>query len=550
MTVDDSLRAAPPGTLIRPLSRPPSPAGRRPFHPLGALLTPAPYNASVSTGPLPAADRRIAIALFVLALTTYGWFFGGGGWNQNAQFALTRAIVERATFAIDPFAASTGDLSFHGGHVYANKAPGTSFLAAVPYFLLVQIERRAGVEISDPFTLILNSYLCTLFVCGILGALIPSILYVFARLHLDAPRFWCVTIALVIALGTPLFPFSTVMFAHVPSASLLFLSFCLSRGKRPFLAGLAAGAAGLINYLLIPLALLTMLPMIRRRSGRLSDGALALTGVLLPLLLLAYYQWSAFGSPFRSSIATMDPRFTVRQAWFGIFNLPSPEAAWGITFSPYRGLFYLSPVLLLAFAGIRVMVRERRILEALVILSVFLFLFVFNVSFNGWEGGFSIGPRYLIPAIPFLGVALLHSRGVWKSVFSATAVVSLLFNFAAAAVDPQPSGTIPRPMTQYILPLLLTGHFPASVPITPPWSAATIRGHVSVNPVTPDEALPFSRYAAGSGPSLWASFNLGEPIFGVGSGASVLPIAVLILAASAFLLKAARRLDRAEGDRA
>jgi hypothetical protein len=112
----------------------------------------------------------------------------------------------------------------------------------------------------------------------------------------DAPRLWSVIIALLVAFGTPLFPFSTVLFAHVPSASLLFLSFCLSRGRRgrPFLAGLAAGAAGLINYLLIPLVLLTMTPMIRRRPGRLLDGALTLTGVLLPFLLLVYYQWSAF----------------------------------------------------------------------------------------------------------------------------------------------------------------------------------------------------------------------------------------------------------------
>ena len=35
------------------------------------------------------------------------YFFAGGGWNQNSQFDLTRAIVERHTFAIDAYAGNT-----------------------------------------------------------------------------------------------------------------------------------------------------------------------------------------------------------------------------------------------------------------------------------------------------------------------------------------------------------------------------------------------------------------------------------------------------------
>src|SRR3954451_4724398 len=89
-----------------------------------------------SAAPGPLADRRVAEWLFLLTFVTCAYFFAGGGWNQNAQFDLTRAIVERHTFAIDAYATNTGDRSFANGHVYANKAPGSSFFAAVPYALL------------------------------------------------------------------------------------------------------------------------------------------------------------------------------------------------------------------------------------------------------------------------------------------------------------------------------------------------------------------------------------------------------------------------------
>src|SRR5438309_6841796 len=84
-------------------------------------------------GTLSLHDRRIAVWLGLLTFVVYAYFFAGGGWNQNSQFDLTRAIVERHTLAIDAYASNTGDISRHGGHVYANKAPGLSFLAAIPY---------------------------------------------------------------------------------------------------------------------------------------------------------------------------------------------------------------------------------------------------------------------------------------------------------------------------------------------------------------------------------------------------------------------------------
>src|SRR5207248_1555087 len=135
--------------------------------------------------------------------------------------------------------------------------------------------------------------------------------------------------------------------------------------------------------------------------------------------------------------------------------------------------------------------------------------------------------RYLVPLIPLLGLFLLDCRGWMRRAVMALAAVSFAINFAAAAVDPQPSGTIPRPLTQYIVPLLLRGHFSPAVPITPPWSAATFTGHTSVNRLTHDEAVVFQRHPPGSLEAEWASFNLAQPFFGPGDALSLIPIALL-----------------------
>ena len=434
------------------------------------------------------ADRRVAEWLFLVAFAAYACFYAGGGWNQNAAFDLTRAIVERHTFAIDAYASNTGDLSYANGHVYANKAPALSWLAAIPYALIPS---------AVPLTLAV--YLCTLACVAIPGALIPAMLYVAGRRRgIDAR--WCATVAFTIAFATLLFPYATIFMVAVPSGALMLYA-CI--GERPALAGFAAGLAAAMNYLCV-------VALIFGRRVRFATAA-------VPLLALAIYQWICFGSPFATSVATTDPRFLTHGS---VFVAPSLAALFGITFSPYRGLFFFAPVLLMAIP----VARNWRIV------AVAAFFFAFNVCFNGWEGGFAVGARYLVPLIPLLGLFLLDCRGWMRPAVVALAAVSFAINFAAAAVDPQPCGTIPRPLTQYIVPLLLHGHFPESVPITPPWSAATITGHTSVNRLTHDEAVVFERHPPRSPESEWASFNLGELLFGPGDARSLIPIALLLAA--------------------
>ncbi|HYC59646.1 MAG TPA: hypothetical protein VEK79_08765 [Thermoanaerobaculia bacterium] len=481
--------------------------------------TPPPRYSEALRG-TPRYSWRVAAALFVLALGSYAYTFAGGGWNQNATFALVRSIVEERTLAIDKFAFTTGDVSFAGGHVYPNKPPGTALLAVPVYAVLVAVERAAGVDIDAFKVTTFNAYVCTVFVCGILGALIPALLFLYGRMRGIANARWLIAVSIVIAFGTPLFGYATALFVHVPSASLLFLAFVLATAGRTTTAGFAAGLATAINYLCGPPALLLGLLLARRNIIRYAIGS------IVPLAVLGVYQWLAFGSFLSTSIEHMNPQFVSQGAAFGVFSVPTVEALWGVTFSHFRGLFFSAPVLLLAFAGVPSMWRRARP-ELLFILATTIFFLFINASFNGWHGGASFSARYLVPIIPFLGVMLLWSAAAKLPLSNAAAaaaatlaIISIALQTLFVVVDIHAPDHIRSPITEFLVPQFISGGE---------------AGHVATN----DRSTTTCRCG-----SAWSSFNVAEKLFGQGSRLSILPLIAWMIAGSFFLFRYHRRMER------
>jgi hypothetical protein len=450
--------------------------------------------------------RRRALFLFVLTFVTYAWFFGGGGWNQNAHFDLTRALVERQTFHIDGYRVNSGDIGWSNvsgaWHAYSNKPPGLPFLAAIPYAALYSLERAFHIPIDSWLWMTINVYLLTLIVCASCGAGIAVLLFLWARRHVDDRS--AIGVALIGAFGTIVLPYSTLFFSPVPAAFFLLLAFVVI-DDRPALAGAAAGIAGMCFYICIPAA--AVLAIAARRNA----WKFVLAG--LPFgVLLAWYHTVCFGAPWRTSLESAQ-NFTERGLLLGLFrNSPTRAALWGLTFSEYRGLFFVSPVLLLALLGAWRMRRRR---DVAVILSIFAIFLLLVASFNGWEGGSSFGPRHILPAIPLLVLPLTFVRGRW---LIAPAIFSVAINLLATAIDPSPPGGIQRPVRDFYLP----------------------QREVSINRQSVDELLPNHLYRQGSRQSHWASFNLGELVFGAGSRASIAPIVLWMVVGSALALKRSR----------
>jgi len=455
------------------------------------------------------SDRRIAVGLFLLAFVAYAWFFAGGGWNQNAQFDLTRALVERQTLHIDGYRVNTGDISWSAvsgeWHAYINKPPGVSFLAAIPYAFLYAIEHARQVPVDSWTWIMINSWLVTVATCGGAGALIPVVLYLYGIRR--GSRLAALGVALAVAFGTIVFPYATMLMAHVPAALFLLLAF-VWLDERPLLAGVCAGIAGVCFYICIPAAIVLLIGRATMRGGLKPALRFALGG--LPFgFALGVYHYLCFGSPFRTSVEA-STNFTEQGLLFGVFRLPSLDALWGLTFSEYRGLFFVSPVLLLAFIGAFWM-KRRELAMIAAIVAIFL---VSIAGFNGWHGGSAFGPRYLLPMIPLLAIPMLYIRGRALAITGIVlGVLSFGMQLLATSVDPMPRGSIKKPVSQYLLRI----------------------GRTSVNPQSMDALLPYRRYPPGSHESTWASFNLGELIFGPGNPLSVVPIVLWVLGGSVWL---------------
>jgi hypothetical protein len=464
---------------------------------------------------------RERAGLFVLTFVAYAYFFGGGGWNQNANFDLTRAIVERHTFAIDAYAHNTGDVSVHGGHIYANKAPGLSLIAAIPYAILYTIEPDAA-SLS-----LFNMFLCTVAVCATSGAFLIVLIFLYTR---------SLPLAITFGFGTYIWAYSTVFFAHVPTALFLFLAFAMRH--KPWLAGAAGGKAVLCNYAALPALIVIVILMIVERPRDVPRVVAA--GAPFALFLLAY-QMICFGAPLRTAVQATTGNFRTGGAFLGVFGLPKLDVVIAILLSRYRGLFFLSPVLVLALAGAVIMIRRRVMLRELAtVAGVFAAFVMVNASFNGWHGGSGIGPRYILPVVPFLAVPMMFAIGRMRAMWIALAAISIVFNFAVVAVNPTPSRIIGDPIFRYTFPLLVSGRLPSDTPPFPPFAWKLSLGHVSVNRQTDDELAAFEKHPLGSREAEWASFNFGE-LLAPGSPWSLLPIALWICGGSALLISGARK---------
>ena len=120
--------------------------------------------------------RYVAATLILLILGVEGAFYHLGGWNQYARVSAAVAFVEpgtpyTGTFRIDGLKddgarLATGDWALARSGFYSNKAPGVSFLAVVPYFLLYHAERLAGLDPKTGWLTHINVWALNLWISG------------------------------------------------------------------------------------------------------------------------------------------------------------------------------------------------------------------------------------------------------------------------------------------------------------------------------------------------------------------------------------------------
>jgi hypothetical protein len=464
-----------------------------------------------------ARDRPALLLLFCVFSFVYAYFFQGGGWNQNSHFDVIRALVERHTTEITALARNTGDVGVLGKRLYSNKGPGLAFCGAPFYYALYQVERRLGVETGSFWCVNANAQILTFLTSGLPGALLVLVLYCqFRRQHATVGE--SLSLAGAFGAGSLVLPYSGVMMSHVLTACLLFAAWHLvggvpARCRTLLLAGVLAGLAVMTDALAAPAAGLFLVYAARRHPRRGLLGFLA--GAALMASAYLTYNYLCFGSIAITNQTLPAPGFQSEGLLLGVLQWPQPIRLYWLTVHPFRGLFCCCPVLLIALlswrrgVGLREMTLERAI--PLLVIAGFV---GFNLSFNGWTGGWAVGPRYLIPMLPFLfsfALAGFRRFPLLSGVLMGASAVQMLAVAAVLLMVPAPNGGSP----------------PLSSPV-----ADCIRllaqGQVSVSVQGMLDRLPVQAANA-----RWDSYNLGE-LVGLRGPVSVLP-AVFALTVLAWL---------------
>ena len=158
-------------------------------------------------------------------------------------------------------------------------------------------------------------------------------------------------------LGTLMSSMAVASFDHVPAAALTFAAFVLAWARRPLTAGLVAGMAVVVEYETGLVALLVGGYILLAGVRPLARYAL---GLVPGALVLAAYDWAAFGSPFHLSYRYVANGYTADQE-AGFFGIHRPrctrsESSWSAT----AACSVDSPVLAAAALGLLLLWRRGR----------------------------------------------------------------------------------------------------------------------------------------------------------------------------------------------
>jgi len=282
-------------------------------------------------------------------------------------------------------------------------------------------------------------------------ALSAALLYAALR-RLTGER-WAVIIALICGLATPTFATSSqALWQHAPSQFLVCLTIYLlvlgrERPRLTALAGLPLGFAVLVRTTNLVFILPVLVYVLwERRSQILGFAAALLPGAVIT----AVYNHVAYGAFYRFPL--MAPKYLLPASEFSKYNesagywqTPFMTGFWGNLISPSRGLLIISPVLLLAFAGLAILIWKKRELwgETFPLYICFFLAFLFELMLiskkTAWTGGASFGNRLLLDTLPFLCFLFVPAfeyyeksmkpsgKSLAKGAFAVLLLVSLLF---------------------------------------------------------------------------------------------------------------------------
>ena len=401
--------------------------------------------------------------------------------NENVRVYMTRAMVEDHTFAIDDIIAEWGyvnDKATFDGRMYAGKAPGMSYLGvpvyAAHYAINQALDRKATKQEI-------------VMVCRVGASVLPLLgfLFWFARFsgRFGAPTAVRMLGVIALALGSTLLTYGGMFASHAMVAACLFGAHMLSFDHRenpygwraPFWLGFLLATALALEY---PGALggaVVGLYALYRSPQRGRFFCWSALGMLLPLGLVFLFHWKAFGGPMELPYSHLEnPDFVASHSagFFGMEHI-QPVALHGSFFAPSNGLFWFLPWTMIPFVGLVFAMHFRRLREpALVTFATLLVYTMFIAMVDNWRGGWTAGPRYIVPVVPFLAWYMIVFMSELRRTRLGVPVMGLAFGLVAvsmfncgvsAFVFPHFPEAVSNPIYEIAIHMLQRGFYPHSL---------------------------------------------------------------------------------------
>ncbi|RKZ72111.1 MAG: hypothetical protein DRQ48_01265 [Gammaproteobacteria bacterium] len=428
---------------------------------------------------------KVGISCFFILFISYAYFLQTyKNPNVVTRMGLTLSLIENGSIKINQYQRATIDKAYHKGNYYSDKAPGLSFTAipfaaiadAVLRFKNTSISLVESGKVSRAFGVIVH--FSTIFTSGLSTAIAALVLY-FIALRIGASITGAVFAMLCFGLATPAWGWATAFFGHATASSCLFLGFAIifhlrhspADARRDACFGFLAGAllswavvvefTSAISAAMIGIyALMTGIHWDRSRQIR---GLLAAaTGIIIFISPLLAYNSIAFGSPFVIGYEHVVGFEGMKQGFFGI-TLPNLSILLQILFSQYRGILWISPILMLTPVGIYYLWRlENYRAELLTIIMLSAYYLLFNSAYHFWDGGYSTGPRHVTPMLAFLCLPLAvfwtSSSLKWRIPALGILVLSICTSLICVSVSMMSPDTFQKPLFEYLIPEFIKGN--------------------------------------------------------------------------------------------
>jgi len=377
---------------------------------------------------------------------------------ERARFAHTYALVENKSLSLTKELADAvrADIGYANGRYYSFFAPGTAMIA-VPFYI---IGKHFSLAQVTTFSIV------SLFALGSMIFLYKIGKDIFKLSNANA-----LLSPIIFAFASTSWSYATTLYQHHLTAFFIISSFYAvwrynKKTKLSFLWGAYVWAAYGLAFTIDYPNLVLMLPImayfffssvsvtkIKNQLQLSLRPAIILTSLAFIIIssLHAYYNQTQLGSWKRLNgnitgykviqeqqlFSDADGRKKIEKiqnskkstSFFREENLPI--GAYLLTIAPEKGLFFFSPIFLLAIAGILSLIGQlnKRLVVLLGVVGINFFLYS---SFGDPWGGWAFGPRYLIVSMSVLSLFIALWLSSVKHQFLAKLLTFILFAYSSA----------------------------------------------------------------------------------------------------------------------